>query len=67
MSSPRHPSTALVVPYKSVYLVFIDHSVIGAWPTKRRARDAMRTLLSQSLMKLTFLIAGPYVLKERKK
>lgn len=61
----RTPLVGTVVPYKSVYLVFVDHSIIGAWPTKRRARTAMRVLLSESLLKLTFLIAGPYVLRAR--
>lgn len=59
------PKLANVVPYKTVWLAFVDHSIVGAWPTKKRARAALDVLLSRSLLKLTFLIAGPYVLMER--
>lgn len=60
----RKPKLRHIVPYKVVFLAFVDHSIIGAWPTKKRAREAMRVLVRASLLKLTFLIAGPYRLQE---
>jgi hypothetical protein len=55
-------STTKQPPYRSVYLVFIDHSVLGAWPSKKAAYAARRLLLSHA-MQQTSKVCGPYVLK----
>lgn len=59
----RLPRIARVVPYRTLWVAFVDHSILGAWPRKKLARDAVRTLLSRSLLKVSFLIA-PFVFRE---
>jgi hypothetical protein len=42
-----------------VWLVYVDHSIVGVWPTKKAAEAAVRL---RSRSDIAHRIVGPYVL-----
>jgi hypothetical protein len=52
------PSRGII---RRVWLVFVDHSVVGVWRTRREAREAAK--LRGSIGRLPLFVIGPYVLQ----
>jgi hypothetical protein len=48
-----------------VWLVWVDHSVLGVWSTEAKARRAARLRVRDSLLEVEYRVVGPYVLQER--
>ena len=46
-----------------VWLVFCDHSMVGAWRTKRDALAATRMRSKGSILEVEYHVVGPYVLQ----
>lgn len=47
---------------RRVWLVLVDHSVVGVFRSKKEARDSIRWR-NNSINKLPHFVAGPYVLQ----
>ena|SRR5688572_18982293 len=54
-------STAALV-LRRVWLVFVDHSILGVWRSKREATAAVRLRQRHTVSNVAHFIAGPFVL-----
>jgi hypothetical protein len=48
---------------KRVWLVFVDHSIVGVWRNKRDADKAVRLRQQHAISNITHFVAGPYALQ----
>lgn len=49
--------------FHRAWLVFCDHSMVGAWRTKREAAKAVRLRQRQTISNIEHFLLGPFVLK----
>lgn len=45
-----------------VWLVWVDHSVLGVWSTRSGAKRAAKLRAKDSLLEVEYHVMGPYVL-----
>ncbi len=48
-------------PFKRVWLVFCDHSVVGVWRSRKEAEEAIELRSAGGLFQVEHYLAGPFV------
>lgn len=52
-------------PFRRIWIVSVDHSVVGVRATKREATETAELMREQSITGVLFVVFGPYVFSGR--